>query len=68
MLRVEDADFAQRMRDYVEAECRASREITRADHARAGWLSRLRWSLAYFAVAILDPSLTRRLNFGMDGR
>ena len=66
MLRVEDEAFAAFMRSYVEREIANSREITAADHAKAGWTDRLRWSLAYFVVAILDNRLTRRLNFGVE--
>ncbi|SFS04502.1 phospholipase D-like domain-containing protein [Sphingomonas jatrophae] len=68
ILRVEDAGFAQAMRRYFEGELAASEEITRERHAQAGWLSRLRWGLAYFIVAVLDVNVTRRLNFGLDGR
>jgi cardiolipin synthase len=66
MLRIEDKAFADHMRSYVAREVEDSREITPGDHARAGWLDRLRWSLAYFLVAVVDASVTRRLNFGVD--
>jgi cardiolipin synthase A/B len=68
MLRVEDADFAAHMRAYVEGEIAASRAITVDMHEQAGWITRLRWSLAYFVVAVIDGNVTRRLNFGPDGR
>ncbi len=68
MLRIEDAGFAAAMRRYVDGETAESREITPAAYrAHAGWLDRLRWRLSYYVVAVLDPALTRRLNFGTDG-
>ena len=41
--------------------------MTPAAHERAGWLDRLRWSAAYFLVAVVDENVTRRLSFGPDG-
>ena len=66
MLRVEDAGFARHMRRYFEGELAHSREITAAEHARHGFLDRLRWAAAYFVMAVVDVSVTRRLNFGVD--
>jgi cardiolipin synthase len=66
MLRIDDADFAAHMRRYFDGEIADSREIRRAIHERAGWLTRLRWSLAYYVMAIVDASVTRRLSFGVD--
>ena len=41
-------------------------EITRASHkARAGWLTRLRWTLSWFVVTVADYTVSRRLNFGL---
>ena len=69
MLRVEDADFAQTMRAYVEGEIRGSRRITLEAHRRErSWFNRLKWALCYFVVATMDYSVSRRLNFGLDGR
>jgi len=68
MLRVEDHGFAEAMRAYLAGELAEADEITRAAHAKAGWLTRMRWSAAYFVVAVLDGNITRRLNFGPDGR
>jgi len=31
---------------------------------RRTWFARLRWSVAYFIVGVLDSGITRRLNFG----
>jgi len=67
MLRIDDAAFARRCRDYFEHELDRSREITRAAHRREStWLNRLRWTLAYFLVAVLDYNVSRRLNFGVE--
>ena len=67
MLRIKDKAFADHVRAYVEGELAYSREITREAHAASGWFSRLRWSLAYFMVAVLDYGVSRRLNFGIRG-
>ena len=65
MLRVEDAAFATHMRGYVEGEIDDARPITAALlDERAGWFDRLRWSIAYFIVAVFDPALTRRFSLG----
>ena len=29
------------------------------------WLTRLRWTLAWFVVGVVDYTVTRRLNFGL---
>lgn len=66
MLRVADAGFAQQMRDFVAAQQADCDDITRAEHkARAGWLTRLRWTLAWFVVGVADYTVSRRLNFGL---
>ncbi len=66
MLRIADAGFAQKMRDFVsglEPDCDV---ITADEHkARANWLTRLRWALAWFVVGVADYTVTRRLNFGL---
>ncbi len=65
MLRVEDAGFAEHMRAYAAAERRRAQLITPALHdRRRTWFARFRWALAYFIVGVLDPRVTRRLNFG----
>ena len=66
MLRIADAGFAQKMRDFLsglEPDCDI---ITADEHkARANWLTRLRWTLAWFVVGVADYTVTRRLNFGL---
>jgi cardiolipin synthase len=66
MLRIDDKAFADHMRAYFEGEIADSREITVAQHEKAGWLARLRWAAAYYLMAVVDASVTRRLNFGIN--
>lgn len=66
MLRIDDKAFADHMRLYFEGEIANSRQIRPAIHERAGWLTRLRWALAYYLMAVVDASVTRRLSFGLD--
>lgn len=69
MLRVEDKGFAEQMRRFVDGEIAQSRRITREGHRGQRTLfNRLRWGLAYFFVATMDYNVTKRLNFGLDGR
>jgi len=65
MLRIEDRAFADHMRAYVEGEIADSRQIRRATHEHAGWITRMRWALAYYLMAVVDASVTRRLSFGV---
>ncbi|HWI84769.1 MAG TPA: phosphatidylserine/phosphatidylglycerophosphate/cardiolipin synthase family protein [Sphingomonas sp.] len=66
MLRIQDRALAEHMRAYFEGELDDSCEITRASHKRAGFLTRLRWAIAYYVMAVVDASVTRRLNFAVD--
>lgn len=69
MLRVEDAGFAAAMRNFMEGEIAQSKPITREGHLRQrSWFNRLKWSLAHFIVTTMDYNVTRRLNFGLEGR
>ena len=69
MLRVEDAGFAEQMRQLVDHEIAASTAITRdAFRKRRTPFNRMKWGIAHFLVATLDYNLTRRLNFGLNGR
>ena len=63
MLRIEDAGWAARVRTYVEGEIAASEEITAAVYrARTGWRQRVRQFAAYVLLAVVDPTVSRRLN------
>jgi cardiolipin synthase len=65
MLRIEDAGLAAAMRGFVDGEVKECREASPARlRAAAGPFTRLKWSVAYFLVAVVDYTVTRRLNFG----
>jgi cardiolipin synthase len=68
MLRIEDKRFADYMRAYVEQEIGDSKEIEASAHEKASWFDRLRWSFAFWLVAVVDGKVTRRLNFGVEKR
>ena len=66
MLRIEDAALADRMRDFVSQHLPASEAITPALHKQRSTLwNRLRWRLSWFLVAVMDYTVTRRLNLGL---
>ena len=66
VLRIEDAALAARLREYIAHQLSAAEEITPALHAsRATWLNRLRWRLSWFLVAVVDYTVSRRLNLGL---
>jgi cardiolipin synthase len=69
MLRIEDAAFAEHVRRYIDGEVAASTRITHLWWKRhVGWWQRIKQAVAYFVVAVLDYNVTRKLNFGPDGR
>ncbi|MBA3677853.1 MAG: phosphatidylserine/phosphatidylglycerophosphate/cardiolipin synthase family protein [Sphingosinicella sp.] len=69
MLRIDDPAFAAQMRQFIDHEIADSKRITREEHrAHRGWFNRLKWSAAHFLVATMDYNVTRRLNFGLNGR
>ena len=66
MLRIEDPALAGRLSRFVEHHLSASTEITPSLHkARAGVLNRLRWKLSWFLVAVVDYTVSRKLNLGL---
>ncbi len=66
VLRIEDAALAERLRGYFEHHLPAAEEITPEIHAaRATWYNRLRWRASWFLVAVVDYTVSRRLNFGL---
>lgn len=66
MVRIVDAGFADRVRDTIARQKPDCEVVTAASHkARAGWLTRLRWTLAWFVVGAVDYTVSRRLNFGL---
>lgn len=67
MLRIEDRAFAAHVRAYIDGEVARSEEITRElYHRRTGWWQRLKQFAAYLLVAVVDPGVSRGLNFGID--
>lgn len=66
MVRIADAGFAEKMRNFV-GQLRPDSEIVTPDShkARASWLTRLRWTLAWFVVGVVDYTVSRKLNFGL---
>ena len=65
MLRVDDPAFAAHVRDYVEGEIARSDAITAEVYrARTGWRQRARQFVAYVLLAVVDPTVSRRLNLG----
>ena len=66
MLRIEDAALADRMREFVAQHLPASKAITPEVHKRQSTLwNRFRWRLSWFLVAVMDYTVTRRLNLGL---
>lgn len=65
VLRIEDVGLARRMSEFVSWHLPPSLEITPAvQEARATWWNRLRWRVSWFLVAVLDYSVSGRLNLG----
>ncbi|MGN3974300.1 phospholipase D-like domain-containing protein [Tsuneonella sp. SYSU-LHT278] len=66
MLRIEDAGLAARLSEYVDQTITGSIEITPTLHKRrAGLLNRIRWNASWFLVAVVDYTVSRRLNLGL---
>lgn len=66
MLEVRDAALADRMRQYVTHHIAASEAITpELYRKRATPWNRLRWWLGWLLVAVIDYSVSRRLNLGL---
>ena len=66
MLRIEDKALAERMREFIAGHVPHSTHVTRELHRqrRTAW-SRIRWSLSWFLVTVVDYTVTRRLNLGL---
>ena len=66
MLRIEDKALAERMREFVGQHLPASLDVTDAVHReRRTLFNRLRWTLSWFLVAVVDYTVSRRLNLGL---
>lgn len=67
MLRIEDEAFAAHVRRYMDEEVARSLRITReVNDRRSTWWIRVKQLVAYFVMAVLDPSVSRGLNFGKE--
>ena len=67
MLRIEDAAFAAHVRSYIDGEIARSMAVTAEVYrANTGWVQRVKQFFAYVMVAVVDPGLSRGLNFGID--
>jgi cardiolipin synthase len=67
MVRICDAEFAARVRNYFEGELAQSQWITPALHRkRANPWRRLKWAISHFLVNVIDYTVTRRLNFRLE--
>ena len=65
MLRVHDPAFAAHVRAYVDGEVANSTRVTAESYkARTTAWMRVKQFAAYFVMAVLDPSVSRGLNFG----
>ena len=66
VLRIEDAAFADAMRDFVTRHIAYSEAITPAEHRKRATLwNRLRWNMGWVLVSVLDYNVTRKLNLGL---
>lgn len=66
VLRIEDATLAERLRLYFEHHLSAAEEITPEIYAqRRTLLNRLRWRVSWFLVAVVDYTVSRKLNLGL---
>ena len=65
VLRVDDPEFAQLLRNYFEQELGQSLPITaELNRKRSSWWTRLVQAISFFLVTSADYSITRRLNLG----
>jgi cardiolipin synthase len=66
MVRVEDQALSERLSQFVDGLMPASTHITPSVHKkRATVLNRVRWNLSWFLVAVVDYTVSRRLNLGL---
>ena len=65
-VRVEDQALSERRSQFVDGLMPASTHITPSVHKkRATVLNRVRWNLSWFLVAVVDYTVSRRLNLGL---
>lgn len=69
MVRIEDAAFAEAMRNFCADHLPLCHKIDRFWLQRvSGPFRKLRWALAYFLFTSVDYTITRRFNIGPDRR
>lgn len=67
VLRIEDAEMAETMRDFITRHIDASLAITPQLHRQRSTLfNRLRWLVSWFLVSVVDYTISRRLNLGLE--
>lgn len=67
MLRIKSVAFSDAMRVYIDGEFAHARERHIVEFSGIGTVpDRIRNAICYFLVAVLDPSMTRRLRMGID--
>ncbi|WAT16810.1 phosphatidylserine/phosphatidylglycerophosphate/cardiolipin synthase family protein [Aurantiacibacter sp. MUD11] len=66
VLRIEDAELAERMRSFIREHLPACEPITLELHAKRATLwTRAKWWASWFLVSVLDYSVSRKLNLGL---
>lgn len=66
VLRIEDAELAERMRGFIHDHLPASQQVTPELHAkRATPWTRAKWWASWFLVAVVDYTVSRKLNLGL---
>lgn len=66
VLKIEDAEMADKMRDFITQHLDASLAITPQLHQQnSTWMNRIRWRLSWFLVSVVDYTVSRRLNLGL---
>lgn len=67
MLRVKDETFAREIRRRITEDIDDCEQIDPARYRKmASWWKKIKWTIAYFIVAVLDFNVARRLNLGQD--
>jgi len=66
VLRIEDAELAERMRGFIHDHFAASERVTPELHAqRATAWTRAKWWASWFLVSVVDYTVSRKLNLGL---
>ncbi|MGB3794884.1 MAG: phosphatidylserine/phosphatidylglycerophosphate/cardiolipin synthase family protein [Alteraurantiacibacter sp.] len=66
VLRIEDAQLAERMRGFIRDHLEHSQEVTPEVHARRAtpW-TKAKWWASWFLVSVVDYTVSRKLNLGL---